>query len=195
MNETDVVKFRHQGDGRELAHFPGFEELAAARNEMRQMAVLGVDENGIGFGNLSLRAGTSDSFYITGSGTGGIDSLEPGHCAKIVAWNLAENWLRSEGCVVPSAESLTHAVLYASHVKVRVVLHGHDRRLWHALVTDGPATDARATYGTPAMAHEVERLFRKANLAETKLFAMKGHENGVIALGMTFEEALGAFRR
>ena len=35
----------------------------------RRLGLLGVNESGIGYGNVSLRDGTTDSFYITGSGT------------------------------------------------------------------------------------------------------------------------------
>ena len=70
-----AVKFHYESSGGELAPFPGFEELNAARQELRRLGLLGVDESGIGFGNLSLRDGATDSFYITGSGTGVLRSL------------------------------------------------------------------------------------------------------------------------
>ncbi len=70
MKETGAVKFHYESSGTELAPFPGFEELNAARQELRRLGLLGVNESGIGYGNVSLRDGTTDSFYITGSGTG-----------------------------------------------------------------------------------------------------------------------------
>ena len=132
MMETGAVKFAYELDGRELAPFPGFEELNAARQEMRRLGLLGVDESGIAFGNASLRDGAS--FYITGSGTGSLDSLGSQEYAKVVAWDFERNWVRCEGRVIASAESLTHAAVYASDPDVRVVVHGHDEALWNGLL-------------------------------------------------------------
>jgi hypothetical protein len=38
------------------------------------------------------------------------------------------------------------------------------------------------------MAQEVERLFRETNLIEMGIFAMGGHEDGVIAFGRTADD-------
>ena len=126
MNETGAVKFHYEFTGKELAPFPGFEELNAARQELRRLGLLGVDESGIGFGNLSMRDGATDSFYITGSGTGGLPSLRLVDYAKVIAWDFERNWLCCEGREIASAESLTHAAVYSMAAEVRVVVHGHD---------------------------------------------------------------------
>ena len=44
-------------------------------------------------------------------------------------------------------------------------------------------------YGTPAMAREVERLFRETDVMEQKLFSMAGHEDGIVGFGASAEEA------
>ncbi len=121
MNETGAVKFHYEFTGKELASFPGFEELNAARQELRRLGLLGVDESGIGFGNLSMRDGATDSFYITGSGTGGLPSLRLVDYAKVIAWDFERNWLCCEGREIASAESLTHAAVYAMAAEVRAV--------------------------------------------------------------------------
>ena len=190
MKETGAVKFAYELDGRELAPFPGFEELNAARQEMRRLGLLGVDESGIAFGNASLRDGAS--FYITGTGTGSLDSLGSQEYAKVVAWDFERNWVRCEGRVIASAESLTHAAVYASDPDVRVVVHGHDEALWNGLLERGRATQSKVPYGTPEMAREVKRLFREADVRSTKAFAMAGHRDGIVAFGRDFREALAA---
>ena len=195
MSETGVVKFAYECDFRELAPFPGLEEANAARQELRALGLLGVGEDGVGFGNVSLRNGWTNSFYITGSGTGALCSLGLRDYARVVAWDFARNWLRSEGCAIPSAESLTHAAIYAADPNVRAVVHGHDAELWHRLLESGPFTAADVPYGTPEMAREVERLFRTTNVGSKKCFAMAGHQDGVIAFGNDFREALDALRR
>lgn len=192
MMETGAVKFHYQSSGKELAPFPGFEELNAARQEVRRLGLIGVDENGLGFGNVSLRDGATDSFYITGSGTGVLPALTLQDYAKVVAWDFERNWLRCEGRTVASAESLTHAAVYAMATEARVVVHGHDRDLWRILKKRGSATVANVPYGTPEMAREVERFFQETDVRIGKLFAMAGHTDGVVAFAQDFREALAA---
>ncbi len=191
--ETGAVKFCYESSGTDLAPFSGFEELNTARQELRRLGLLGVDGNGIGFGNISLRNGATDSFYITGSGTGNLPSLGLQDYAKVIEWDFERNWLRCEGRAIASAESLTHAAVYSMAAEVRAVVHGHDRRLWRALLERGPGTGADVPYGTPEMAREVERLFRETDVRTRKIFAMAGHEEGVVAFGEDFPEALAAF--
>ena len=190
MKETGAVKFHYESSGAELAPFPGFEELNAARQELRRLGLLGVNESGIGYGNVSLRDGTTDSFYITGSATGVLQSLGWQDYAKVVAWDLERNWLRCEGRAIASAESLTHAAVYSMAGEVRVVLHGHDPRLWQSLCERSVATSAAVPYGTAQMAREVQRLFGETDVRNRKIFAMAGHEDGIVAFGQDFRQAL-----
>ncbi len=192
MNETGAVKFHYQSSGKELAPFPGFEELNAARQDLRRRGLLGVDENGIGFGNVSMRDGVAGSFYVTGSGTGALPSLGLVDYAKVIVWDFERNWLRCEGRAIASAESLTHAAVYSMAADVRAVVHGHDVDLWRSLRERGVATGAHVPYGTPEMAREVQRLFRETDVRARNIFAMAGHKDGIVAFGQDFQEALAA---
>jgi L-ribulose-5-phosphate 4-epimerase len=192
MKETGAVKFHYESSGAELAPFPGFEELNAARQELRRLGLLGVNESGIGYGNVSLRNGTTNSFYITGSGTGVLQSLGLQDYAKVVAWDLELDWLRCEGRAIASAESLTHAAVYSMAGEVRVILHGHDPRLWQSLCERGVATSPAVPYGTAQMAREVQRLFEETDVRNRKIFAMAGHEDGIVVFGQDFRQALAA---
>jgi L-ribulose-5-phosphate 4-epimerase len=151
-----------------------------------------VDDNSIGFGNISVRDGATASFYITGSGTGVLPELALKDYAKVIAWDFERNWLRCEGGAIASAESLTHAAVYSIDADVRVVLHGHCERLWKNLQQCGPATDENVAYGTAEMAREVHRLFQETDVRSRKIFAMAGHLNGIVAFGRNFKEALAA---
>jgi L-ribulose-5-phosphate 4-epimerase len=190
MSETGAIKFRYDSDDRGLTPFPGFKDANAAREELRRIGCLGRREDGIGFGNLSLRDESGKGFYITGSGTGNLMSLGIDDYARIVAWDFRRNWLRCEGRAKPSAESLTHAAIYESDPQVAVVLHGHHSSLWRQLLDLRRATAPDVAYGTPAMAAEVRRLFQERTVREWKLFAMGGHEDGVIAFAAGFRDAL-----
>ncbi len=189
MNETGVVKFHCESGGRELSPFAGLEELQSAREELRRRGLLGVDETGIGFGNVSQRVEESDTFHITGSGTGRLPRLGLQDFAKVTEWDFARNWLRSTGRAIPSAESLTHAAIYAEAAEARMVLHGHDARLWRNLCERGIVTRPDVPYGTPALAREVQRLFRETDVRMKKIFAIAGHRDGIVTFGRDLAEA------
>jgi ribulose-5-phosphate 4-epimerase/fuculose-1-phosphate aldolase len=173
----------------EIAPFAGFTELNACRQKLRQLRLIGVDSNGIGFGNLSVRDGTTNSFYITGSGTGGKPELELPDYAKVTAYDFERNWLKCEGSTLASSESLTHAAVYESEPNAGAIIHGHDLKSWAALLGRIPTTAKAVEYGTPAMADEVRRLFKMTDAKSRKALVMAGHEGGVVAFGRDLKEA------
>jgi L-ribulose-5-phosphate 4-epimerase len=173
----------------EIASFAGFRELNACRRKLFQVGLIGVDANGIGFGNLSVRDGTTNSFYITGSGTGGRPELKLADYARVAAYDFGRNWLQCEGCTIASSESLTHAAVYESEPNAGAIIHGHDLKLWAALPGQVPTTMEAVEYGTPEMADEVRRLFKMTNVKSRKVLVMAGHEGGVIAFGKDLKEA------
>lgn len=177
-----------------LAPFIGFEELNACRSKLRALRLIGVDKNGIGFGNMSIRDGVTNRFYITGSATGGKGKLALDDYARVVACDFKVNWLNCEGAAA-SSESLTHAAIYDAEPDAGAVIHAHSRRLWAALRDQVPATSAGIEYGTPAMADEVKRLLDATVLRSEKIFVMIGHPEGVVAFGQDLDEAFGVLVR
>lgn len=196
MSETGSVKFTADRTVEKLSDFPAFAELNLYRSKIRHLHLLGVDEEGIGFGNLSVRdAEGSSQFYITGSGTGRKESLEITDCARVIAFDLSRNWLEYAGPTVASSESLTHASIYAADPSVNAIIHGHDFSLWTKLLAELPSTPAAVDYGTPAMAHAVAQLFQTTDVRAKHGFAMAGHREGVIFFGTDLEEAFSAITK
>jgi ribulose-5-phosphate 4-epimerase/fuculose-1-phosphate aldolase len=154
-----------------------------------------VDANGIGFGNVSVRNGTTNNFYITGSATAGLAELNPADCAKVVSYNFERNWLQYEGSAIPSSESLTHAAVYQSDANAGAVIHCHDLKLWRALIEEAPATSAAVEYGTSAMAREVMSLLEKTDVRSRRIVVMAGHAGGLIAFGKDLEQAFTVILR
>jgi hypothetical protein len=76
------------------------------------------------------------------------------------------------------------------------VIHGHDVKLWAALLEEeATATPKGVEYGTPEMAYAVRNLFKVTDVERRKIFAMAGHEGGVVAFGRDAGEAFGALFR
>lgn len=179
----------------EITPFDGLAELNACRRKLLQLRLIGVDANGIGFGNLSIRDGATNNFYITGSATAGKPGLALSDCARVVACDFEKNWLRYEGSTTPSSESLTHAAVYESDARAGSVIHCHDSKLWAALLDQAPTSSNAVEYGTPEMAYEVKRLFEVTDVQNKRILVMAGHEGGIVAFGKDLEEAFAVLMR
>ena len=68
---SHYVKFAYEGARPDIAPFDALAELNACRRKLLELRLIGVDSNGVGFGNLSVRDGVSGNFYVTGSATAG----------------------------------------------------------------------------------------------------------------------------
>ena len=111
-------------------------------------------------------------------------------------YDYGANRVRSHGRVMPSSESMTHAAAYDASPLVRCVLHAHSPVLWKRRHSLGlPETDPSIPYGTPGMAAEVGRLYRETVLPERQILAMGGHEDGIVVLGRSPEDAGGVLLR
>jgi len=189
------VKFTYERASRDITAFDELAELNTCRRKLLHLQLIGLELNGTGFGNLSVRDGATNNFYITGSATGGIPELALADCARVVACDFERNWLQYEGFAIPSSESLTHAAIYESDAKVGAIIHCHDSKLWAVLLNQAPTTAKSAEYGTPEMAHEITRLFKFTDLRDRKILIMAGHEGGIVIFGKNLAEAFAVLMR
>jgi len=190
---SEYIKFSCERVAAEITSFEGLAELNAHRRKLLQLGLIGVDPNGIRFGNLSVRDGATDNFYVTGSATAGIQELTLADCAKVVACDFERNCVRYEGSALPSSESLTHAAIYKSDATAGAVIHCHDSKLWAAVLNQAPTTSRAAEYGTPQLAYEIMQLFKRTDVP--KIIAMAGHEAGILTFGKDLEEAFAVLMR
>ena len=180
-------------------------ELIAWREIMALTGLVGQDPyryGGAGYGNVSVRVGPRGasigrrSFLVTGSQTSGQRSIGLDDFAVVERYDGAANRVWSHGPAFPSSESLTHAAAYDASPIVRCVLHAHSPVLWRRRrALRLPETDPAAANGTPAMASEVSRLYRETVFSERQILAMGGHEDGILVIGSTAEEAGGVLLR
>jgi ribulose-5-phosphate 4-epimerase/fuculose-1-phosphate aldolase len=186
---SEYVKFSCERVTAKVPSFGGLAELNVYRRKLIDLHLVGVDPNGIGFGNLSVRDGATNNFYITGSATGGVHELTRGDFARVVACDFERNRVRYEGPAIPSSESLTHAAIYKSERSAGAVIHCHDSKLWATALNRAPTTSKAAEYGTPDMANEIMQLFTRTDVKSRKIVIMAGHEGGVVTFGKGLEEA------
>lgn len=162
-----------------------------ARTRLFDLGLIGMDEGGIGFGNVSIRSPESEPgvFIVSGTATGNKRVLEPGDFALVLDYDIERNSLVSRGKTRASSESLSHGAAYAGSDDVEAVIHVHSRRLFEEMLRKGyPRTSPAAEYGTPEIAAEIRDLVAAAEGAAGAL-VMLGHQDGVIAYGSSVEEA------
>ena len=187
MTETGGVKFRAERLAGEMPPCGALPELKFYRSKLRHLGFIGQDAHGIGFGNVSLKAQDKTGFFITISGSAVRESISQADLVLVKSWSFSENIVRFEGPSTPSAETLTHAAIYDASSTAGAILHIHNQPLWDWLIARGAAT-ATAEYGTPAMAQAVTEFLNRPECL-TNVFAMSGHEEGVLAYGRDLAEA------
>jgi L-ribulose-5-phosphate 4-epimerase len=163
-------------------------EINSWRDILFEKGLIGAYDNGIGYGNISRRY-KNNSFIITGSATGGLNSLNENHYTLVSEYNLLENSLTCYGPIKASSESLSHAVIYGCSAETNAVIHIHNLKMWESQINKLPTTNKNVTYGTPEMAYEIKRLFKESNVQKEKILIMGGHEEGIISFGKTIDEA------
>lgn len=168
-------------------------ELEAWRRVFRRLGLLGQDPrryDGLGFGNLSRRAGTgraTDAFIISGTQTGHLERLAAEQYVTVLNCDPAQNRVTASGPVRPSSEALSHGILYQADPRIDWVMHLHSPEIFAARQElHLPVTDPAAAYGSPQMAAEIARL--RAFAGWPGLLVMGGHEDGILAFGAQAEE-------
>jgi class II aldolase/adducin N-terminal domain-containing protein len=188
VTETGGVKFRAERLTADMQPCLDLAELNLYRSKLRERQFIGQDANGIGFGNISVKAKNETGFFITISGGAIRESIGQADLVWVKSWSFAENLVRFEGPGTPSAETLTHAAIYGANRSAGAILHIHNRSVWDWLVAHAQATADAAEYGTTAMAETVQEFLDRSTCL-TNVFAMSGHEEGVLAFGRDLAEA------
>jgi ribulose-5-phosphate 4-epimerase/fuculose-1-phosphate aldolase len=84
---------------------------------------------------------------------------------------------------------MTHAAIYQLDQRIGAIVHVHSRDLWCKYMNKLPTTALDVPYGTPQMANEFRRLYRDTDFRRTRLAVMAGHEEGIVSIGSSIEDA------
>ena len=180
--EDGYIKYSSDRRNGTVPETAQLESLNQARTSLFDLGLIGVYPDGVGYGNLSIRA-SGDEFIITASATGGSRILISSQYCLVENFSADRNHVQSMGQLPASSEAMTHGAIYLANPAVHCVVHVHNRQLFDYWIANNRlATPANIPYGTPAMAHEVSKMV----LAQPKLpvlFAMAGHDEGIVAYG------------
>ena len=156
------------------------------RNRLFSVGLIGI-EDGLGFGNLSVRLG--NTFLITGTQTGHLKKLTAEHFSLITKTDITKNLVVAEGPVKPSSEALTHAAIYEMIPKANAVIHVHNKKLWQEFKGKLPTSGKDIEYGSIELANDIKRLYDETDLRLLNIFVVGGHENGLFTYGNSLEDA------
>jgi len=189
--DKEYIKFRYEWNNQGF-FFPekSFEKINYWRNKLYEKNLIGAIDKFIGFGNISLRIDKTNQFIISGSATGLYENLNKLSYAKVIDFNIDNNFIRCVGGTKASSESLTHAAIYQNNQSINGIVHTHHKGLWKALLHKKPTTSKKASFGTTELAREIENLVRKPETLKEKIIILGGHEEGILTIGETLEEAV-----
>ena len=199
MHDDGEIKFQQRHEIADPPRAIHLVELRAWRNRLHQWKLLGVYPDGVGYGNVSHRLpseGGRTRFAISGTRTGKEDYLWEAAFTTVTDFDVAANLVVSHGQVRASSESMTHGVLYEADPSIQYVFHVHCPVIWEKRqALDLLETSADVPYGTPEMADQVRELFQTTDVVHQRVFAMAGHQDGLVSFGQTAVEAGSIFRK
>jgi len=164
-------------------------EIKKGNSELPVYGLIGADENGVGYGNISVRYKSSGQFIISASDTGKIKRAGKYHFTVVNSVDIKKNFVSCAGMKVASSESMTHDIIYNLSSGIKCVIHVHNLRLWKKFLNKVPTTSKTISYGTTEMANDIRRLWVKSGLKEKRILVMAGHEGGLVVFGESIEEA------
>ncbi|MBH46698.1 MAG: rRNA adenine methyltransferase [Halobacteriovorax sp.] len=192
MSEIDdgVIKYQRVFTPADALEHHEYRDLESWRKKLFQLKLIGEYPSVcIGYGNMSQRLEPSlpIQFIITGTQTGKFEELNGEHYTTVTGYNLENNMIEAKGCIDASSEALTHAALYEVHPEIKAVFHIHDKVIWQSMLDgDFLYTKKDIPYGTVEMARAVQEIVKTKN---SGVFAMAGHDDGVVAWGSSLDEA------
>lgn len=188
-SDEGVAKFTPRWSGTAPLPESDWRDLSRWREKLVAWHVLGVDTNGVAFGNLSQRRTGTCRFIITGTQTAGLPSLDERHFVEVESFDLERHALECRGPMLPSSEALSHAAVYASDPRVMACFHVHHPRLWRELFDRVPTTSSDGECGSLKITHDILQLFADARGHEPRIIVMGGHPDGLLFAGETLEDA------
>mgnify|MGYP001811898919 CR=1 FL=1 len=190
MIDEGYVKYQSFWTKAPAPHAAFAEELESWRQPLFEAGLIGeYEEHKIGYGNISIRCGEPGQFMISGTQTGHLARTDKSHYALVTSWSVHGNRVCCVGLAQASSEAMTHAAIYQLDPRIGAIVHVHSKDLWRHYMNRLPTTAPDVPYGTPGMANEFRRLYRDTEFRKTRLAVMGGHEDGLLSIGGTIEQA------
>ena len=164
-------------------------KIEKIRERLYSLGLIGAYDNGIGYGNISLRYKDTNEFVITATQTGELANLEPKDYSLVTDVNFDTFKTYAKGFSKPSSESITHAAIYTLDSNINAVIHVHNEKIWNFMLSNNYLSTNDTPYGTPEMVEDINEMYKNINPVLNNAFVMKGHFEGVVTFGKNLKEA------
>ena len=185
--EEGVVKYSLEFKKTEPVDSTCRDEIESAREELYELNLIGAHEDGIGFGNISLKK--QDGFIITGTQTGHKKSLHVEDYSLVEKVDFESFTTFASGACKPSSEAITHACIYELDKSIGAVIHIHDEKLWRYMLENDFVSTSDVEYGSLEMIKDIKEIYKELNASENSAFVMRGHFEGDFVFDKTLELA------
>lgn len=189
MIDDGVVKYNLDFTLKDVDIKNEYEKIEEVRTRLYALGLIGAYENGIGYGNISLRYKESDKFVITATQTGHLSSLNVNEYSLVDGIDFKSFKTTASGQSKPSSECITHAAIYGLDDSINAVIHIHNERLWNFMLQNSFLSTNDTPYGTPKMVEDVIYIYKDINVLSNNIFVMKGHFEGIVTFGKSLKDA------
>lgn len=162
--------------------------------EFYSRGLIGVYENGIGFGNISCRVESGGLFYILGFKMGYFVRLDICYYVLVIEVGVVENCLSCIGLIIVFFEFMSYVIIYEECFDVNGVIYVYDFYLWQSLMYKVLIIDVFVFYGFLEMVESIWWLLREIDLKVCKIFVMEGYEEGIFIFGVDFVEVMAVLK-
>ena len=164
-------------------------KIEKVRSRLYSLGLIGSHNDGISFGNISLRYKKKNSFLITAAHTGEFPRLSPSYYSLVKRVNFKKFTSYAIGPSKPSIEAITHASIYTIDSNINAVIHVHNEKLWRYMLENDYLSTNDITYETPEILENIKSLYKNIDPFLNNAFVIKGHYEGIITFGKTLGEA------
>ena len=165
------------------------DKIETIREDLYALNLIGAYEDGIGFGNISLKEENSKRFFITGTQTGHLESLHVEDYSLVEKVDFDTFTTYASGACKPSSEAITHACIYALDENINAVIHVHNEKLWRYMLQNDFVSTSDVEYGSLEMVKDIKKIYKELDALQNRAFVMSGHFEGVFVFGQTLKEA------
>ena len=192
---SKYVKFTYDCAGAEIARFDSLAELTAYRRKLLEQRLIGVDPKWRRVRELERPRRREGKFLHHRFG----DRWSARVDADRLRTRCGVRFRKELAPLRRRCDSIIRIVDARCDLRIRFIDLSGDSlsRLGFVGNTSDPAptTSKAVAYGTPEMAYEIMRLFTGSDIRSRKVFAMAGHEGGIVTFGKNLEDAFDVLMR
>lgn len=184
-----VVKYSLEFTPSDIKIDKEYQALEKCREDLYALGLIGAYDDGIGYGNISVKYNNSNKFVITATQTGHLANLQCDDYSLVDDIDFKSFKTIASGKSKPSSECITHGAIYNLDNQINAVIHIHNLTLWEYMIANNYLSTNDTPYGTIEMVEDVIDIYKDINPLTNNLFVMKGHHEGIVSFGVDLEDA------